>query len=48
MGVNGVRRTAVTGIGVVAPGGVTREAFWEQITAGRTATPPPWRGGPEQ
>jgi minimal PKS ketosynthase (KS/KS alpha) len=34
----GVRRTAVTGIGVVAPGGPTREAFWEQITAGRTAT----------
>jgi minimal PKS ketosynthase (KS/KS alpha) len=33
-----VRRTAITGIGVVAPGGVTREAFWEQITAGRTAT----------
>jgi minimal PKS ketosynthase (KS/KS alpha) len=33
-----VRRTAVTGVGVVAPGGVTREAFWEQITAGRTAT----------
>jgi minimal PKS ketosynthase (KS/KS alpha) len=23
---------------VVAPGGVNREAFWEQITAGRTAT----------
>ncbi len=34
----GLRRTAVTGIGVVAPGGATREAFWEQITAGRTAT----------
>jgi minimal PKS ketosynthase (KS/KS alpha) len=33
-----VRRTAITGIGVVAPGGSTREAFWEQITAGRTAT----------
>ena len=32
------RRTAVTGIGVVAPGGVTRVAFWETITAGRTAT----------
>jgi minimal PKS ketosynthase (KS/KS alpha) len=28
----------VTGIGVVAPGGVTREAFWEHITSGRTAT----------
>ena len=33
-----LRRTAITGIGVVAPGGVTRESFWEQITAGRTAT----------
>jgi minimal PKS ketosynthase (KS/KS alpha) len=34
----GARRTAVTGIGIVAPGGVTRESFWEQVTAGRTAT----------
>jgi minimal PKS ketosynthase (KS/KS alpha) len=34
----GLRRTAVTGVGVVAPGGTTREAFWEMITAGRTAT----------
>ena len=33
-----MRRTAVTGIGVVAPGGATRDAFWERITAGRTAT----------
>ena len=33
-----VRRVVVTGIGVVAPGGPTREAFWELITAGRTAT----------
>jgi minimal PKS ketosynthase (KS/KS alpha) len=33
-----MRRTAVTGIGVVAPGGVTREEFWDRITAGRTAT----------
>ncbi len=32
------RRTAITGVGVVAPGGVTRDAFWETITAGRTAT----------
>ncbi len=32
------RRTAVTGVGVVAPGGVGREAFWNTITAGRTAT----------
>jgi minimal PKS ketosynthase (KS/KS alpha) len=33
-----MRRTAVTGIGVVAPGGATRDGFWEMITAGRTAT----------
>jgi minimal PKS ketosynthase (KS/KS alpha) len=33
-----MRRTAITGIGVVAPGGLTREDFWEEITAGRTAT----------
>jgi minimal PKS ketosynthase (KS/KS alpha) len=33
-----VRRTAVTGIGVIAPGGVTRESFWDAITSGRTAT----------
>jgi len=32
------RRTVVTGVGVVAPGGVTREAFWSTITEGRTAT----------
>ena len=33
-----MRRSAVTGIGVVAPGGRTRDAFWDAITAGRTAT----------
>ena len=32
------RRTAVTGVGVVAPGGVTRAAFWDLLSAGRTAT----------
>lgn len=32
------RRVAVTGVGVVAPGGVTREEFWASITNGRTAT----------
>jgi act minimal PKS ketosynthase (KS/KS alpha) len=33
------RRTAVvTGMGVVAPGGVGTKAFWTQIAAGRTAT----------
>ena len=33
-----MRRTAITGIGVVAPGGTTRESFWALLTAGRTAT----------
>ncbi len=33
-----MRRTAVTGVGVVAPGGVTRDTFWESITRGRSAT----------
>lgn len=33
-----MRRSAVTGVGVVAPGGVTRDAFWEAVTSGRTAT----------
>jgi minimal PKS ketosynthase (KS/KS alpha) len=33
-----MRRTAVTGVGVVAPGGVTREAFWDRIISGRPAT----------
>jgi minimal PKS ketosynthase (KS/KS alpha) len=33
-----LRRTAITGVGVVAPGGVTRDSFWETITAGRTST----------
>jgi minimal PKS ketosynthase (KS/KS alpha) len=28
----------ITGVGVVAPGGLTREAFWDLLTAGRTAT----------
>ncbi len=32
------RRTVVTGVGVVAPGGVTRDRFWKSITEGRTAT----------
>ncbi|SCL24847.1 minimal PKS ketosynthase (KS/KS alpha) [Micromonospora pallida] len=32
------RRTVVTGIGVVAPGGPTRDHFWKTITEGRTAT----------
>jgi minimal PKS ketosynthase (KS/KS alpha) len=33
-----VKRTAITGIGVVAPGGSTRDAFWDLLTSGRTAT----------
>jgi minimal PKS ketosynthase (KS/KS alpha) len=33
-----VRRTAITGIGVVAPGGQGRTAFWDLLTSGRTAT----------
>src|SRR3954454_22933143 len=33
-----MRRSAVTGIGVVAPGGTTRETFWDRITSGKTAT----------
>lgn len=32
------RRVVVTGIGVVAPGGVNAKAFWSCITEGRTAT----------
>lgn len=32
------RRVAVTGIGVVAPGAIGTDAFWELLTAGRTAT----------
>jgi act minimal PKS ketosynthase (KS/KS alpha) len=32
------RRVVVTGIGVVAPGGIGTKSFWEMITAGRTAT----------
>lgn len=32
------RRVAVTGVGVVAPGGATRDAFWATVTEGKTAT----------
>ncbi|HKR49245.1 MAG TPA: beta-ketoacyl-[acyl-carrier-protein] synthase family protein [Pseudonocardiaceae bacterium] len=32
------RRAVITGIGVVAPGGIGREAFWETLATGRTAT----------
>jgi minimal PKS ketosynthase (KS/KS alpha) len=33
-----MKRTVVTGVGVVAPGGTTRDRFWQMITEGRTAT----------
>ncbi len=32
------RRVVITGIGVVAPGGLGTKAYWEMLTAGRTAT----------
>jgi act minimal PKS ketosynthase (KS/KS alpha) len=32
------RAVAITGIGVVAPGGVGKKAYWELLTSGRTAT----------
>jgi minimal PKS ketosynthase (KS/KS alpha) len=35
-----MRRVAVTGLGVVAPGGIGTKAFWELITSGCTATRP--------
>jgi act minimal PKS ketosynthase (KS/KS alpha) len=35
-----VTRAAVTGIGVVAPGGIGVPAFWRLLTEGRTATRP--------
>jgi minimal PKS ketosynthase (KS/KS alpha) len=34
----GPRRTVVTGVGVVAPGGIGRKDFWSCLTDGRTAT----------
>ncbi|MFV2088246.1 beta-ketoacyl-[acyl-carrier-protein] synthase family protein [Micromonospora sp. LOL_021] len=32
------RRAVITGVGVVAPGGIGREPFWQLLTEGRTAT----------
>jgi minimal PKS ketosynthase (KS/KS alpha) len=32
------RRTVITGIGVMAPGGDCTKSFWDLLTAGRTAT----------
>ena len=34
------RRVVITGVGVVAPGGVGAKAFWSLLTEGRTATGP--------
>ncbi|NUT50689.1 MAG: beta-ketoacyl-[acyl-carrier-protein] synthase family protein [Saccharothrix sp.] len=34
------RRVVITGIGVIAPGGVGVKAFWELMVSGRTATRP--------
>lgn len=34
----GGRRVVVTGVGVVAPGGIGRKSFWTCLTDGRTAT----------
>ena len=34
------RTAVITGIGVVAPGGVGTKAFWTLLTEGRTATRP--------
>nr|APD72053.1 type II polyketide synthase 1 [Streptomyces sp.] len=33
-----IRRAVITGIGVVAPGGNGRDAYWDLLSAGRTAT----------
>jgi minimal PKS ketosynthase (KS/KS alpha) len=32
-----MKRVVVTGVGVVAPGGVGREAFWETLSSGKSA-----------
>ncbi|NJC69923.1 beta-ketoacyl-[acyl-carrier-protein] synthase family protein [Planosporangium thailandense] len=34
----GGRRVVITGIGVIAPGGIGAKRFWELITSGQTAT----------
>ncbi|TYB60584.1 beta-ketoacyl-[acyl-carrier-protein] synthase family protein [Nonomuraea sp. PA05] len=34
----GERRVVITGIGTATPGGIGSKAFWELLTAGRTAT----------
>ncbi|KND26491.1 beta-ACP synthase [Streptomyces acidiscabies] len=37
-GLNEERRVVITGIGVVAPGGIGKKQYWDLLTAGRTAT----------
>jgi 3-oxoacyl-(acyl-carrier-protein) synthase len=37
------RRVVVTGLGVVAPNGIGQEAFWQALSAGRSALGPPAR-----
>ncbi|MFI0411611.1 beta-ketoacyl-[acyl-carrier-protein] synthase family protein [Actinomadura sp. 3N508] len=32
------RRSVITGVGAVAPGGLGRDAFWDVLSSGRTAT----------
>ncbi|MFI5527156.1 beta-ketoacyl-[acyl-carrier-protein] synthase family protein [Kitasatospora sp. NPDC051853] len=32
------RRAVITGVGVVAPGGIGKEAYWDLLASGRTAT----------
>ncbi|MER7394197.1 beta-ketoacyl-[acyl-carrier-protein] synthase family protein [Streptomyces sp. NPDC000151] len=32
------RRAVITGVGAVAPGGIGRDAYWDLLSAGRTAT----------
>ncbi|HTU74966.1 MAG TPA: beta-ketoacyl-[acyl-carrier-protein] synthase family protein [Trebonia sp.] len=34
------RRAVITGVGVVAPGGIGQGAYWDLLSAGRTATRP--------
>jgi minimal PKS ketosynthase (KS/KS alpha) len=34
----GGRRVVITGIGTATPGGIGYKAFWDLLTAGRTAT----------
>ena len=31
------RRVVITGLGVVAPNGIVRETFWQNLIAGRSA-----------